>query len=608
MSHLYSLKYFKDPVYGYIFLPVRLVEDVVDNPVFQRLRHIRQNSLASLVYPHIEHSRFSHSLGVGHLALEALRAITDNTRTILNQLENIAKEKSSSELFDKINGLNCLLKIIDCIKDYIVAVGLLHDIGHMPYSHVYESSLQEVDTIFGNKSETYTLEHTSMDFVSRILQLMKKLNGFHSINLNILNLLLNSAFETIPTIELAETLDKLLKRNEEDKHLNECLTNNNIECVNNPKILRYALLMLLRLVHDLFNSNLDLDRADYLLRDSIEAGTRYGLYDIERLINVLVIIPLDPRSENARHSVLGVLDKGISIVENILINRAYMYSEVYLHRITATYNSLLSRFIALLIKLSSICQYECLEILNPRRLLKNNEIQFLKLTDEYIATILNDMGVHSLDIEKNNRGYRDNIIDKCINEHNQQISINECVTLHLIPYVLSTRKHPQIYYTLGAEKTAYDNAEKNMSTIRELIKRNPLLLLWLERKSVYTREKTYKNIKYHLSIRVLLRKENSLSDRNIEDLGILRDIYDATYYRVVVISPIKLSKSRIDKNIKVKGKFDIRSHEYREISLNIFKHCLELKGIETSKLEQKFEEFINELEKDTSTLLKLLFS
>jgi len=86
---------------------------IIDNPLFQRLRRIRQLSGAHLTYPAAQHSRFEHSLGVMHIASQAGFAL--NEKGFLNS--------------DDVQ----ILRL----------AGLLHDIGHGPFSHLFEEIIQE---------------------------------------------------------------------------------------------------------------------------------------------------------------------------------------------------------------------------------------------------------------------------------------------------------------------------------------------------------------------------------------------------------------------------------------------------------------------------------
>ena len=101
-----------DPIHDFI----RVYEhelSIIDNPIFQRLRRIRQLSGAHLTYPAAQHTRFEHSLGVMHIA--SLAGHTLNEKEIFKS--------------DDIE----ILRL----------AGLLHDIGHGPFSHLFEEMIQE---------------------------------------------------------------------------------------------------------------------------------------------------------------------------------------------------------------------------------------------------------------------------------------------------------------------------------------------------------------------------------------------------------------------------------------------------------------------------------
>ncbi len=101
-----------DPIHDFI----RVYEhelSIIDNPIFQRLRRIRQLTGAHLTYPAAQHTRFEHSLGVMHIASLAGHAL--NEKKIIK---------------------------LDDIKILRLA-GLLHDIGHGPFSHLFEEMIQE---------------------------------------------------------------------------------------------------------------------------------------------------------------------------------------------------------------------------------------------------------------------------------------------------------------------------------------------------------------------------------------------------------------------------------------------------------------------------------
>ena len=100
----------RDPLWNNIRLdPLALA--LLETPVVQRLRYVRQLGLAFLVYPGATHSRFEHALGAWHLAGVALRLL---------------EERGA-------------LEGIDARAQQIVrAAALLHDVGHYPFSHALE--------------------------------------------------------------------------------------------------------------------------------------------------------------------------------------------------------------------------------------------------------------------------------------------------------------------------------------------------------------------------------------------------------------------------------------------------------------------------------------
>ncbi|WP_121821626.1 HD domain-containing protein [Halostella salina] len=100
------MKTIKDSVHDHITVD-GVARDLLDTPAVQRLRRIKQLGTVSLVYPSANHTRFEHSLGVYHLACEAL-----------DQL-GVSGDRAAR----------------------VEAAALLHDVGHSPYSHNVEALL-----------------------------------------------------------------------------------------------------------------------------------------------------------------------------------------------------------------------------------------------------------------------------------------------------------------------------------------------------------------------------------------------------------------------------------------------------------------------------------
>ncbi len=101
-----------DPIHDFIRVYDHELK-IIDTPIFQRLRRIRQLSGAHLTYPAAQHTRFEHSLGVMHIASQAGQALN---------------EKGILKSYD-----------IEVLR----LAGLLHDIGHGPFSHLFEEVIQQ---------------------------------------------------------------------------------------------------------------------------------------------------------------------------------------------------------------------------------------------------------------------------------------------------------------------------------------------------------------------------------------------------------------------------------------------------------------------------------
>ncbi|MEM2160829.1 MAG: HD domain-containing protein [Candidatus Nitrosotenuis sp.] len=100
-----------DPIHDFIRVYDTELK-IIDLPIFQRLRRIRQLSGAHLTYPSAQHSRFEHSLGVMHIAGQAANALKEKGFLKSDQIQEIR------------------------------LAALLHDVGHGPFSHLFEEVLQ----------------------------------------------------------------------------------------------------------------------------------------------------------------------------------------------------------------------------------------------------------------------------------------------------------------------------------------------------------------------------------------------------------------------------------------------------------------------------------
>ena len=259
--------YIRDPIHGFIELS-EWEREIINHPVFQRLRRIRQLAWTDMVYPGASHNRFEHSIGVMHVATRMFRNIRHRSETILKNEANYKDEGLGRELA------------------FIRICSLLHDIGHGPFSHAAE----ELMPISESTGKPYEHEAYSSEAVSLMEDVIN-----HPINKK------NYGFtvQDIKDFLSGEVADesRLLWRN-------------------------------------LLSSQLDADRADYLLRDSHHIGVAYGRYDLDRLVSTLTVA-IDPETDAP---VLAVEEGGWHASEGFILARYMMFTQVYFHKTRRAYD------------------------------------------------------------------------------------------------------------------------------------------------------------------------------------------------------------------------------------------------------------------------------
>jgi uncharacterized protein len=257
---------------------------VVDSAPVQRLRHIQQLALTSLIYPGATHRRFEHSLGVMELAGRIYDVVTGR------DLRPEVKEALQVDLADP--------GVRNYWRRAVRLAALCHDTGHLPFSHAAEKDLLPEGWHHERLTESW-LESPGM----------AELFG-----------------ELIPPVK-AEHVIKLAVG---PRKLTKGWTFSTWEAILSEII-----------VGDSFGA----DRMDYLLRDSLHSGVAYGRFDHFRLVDTLSILP-SVAGEELGEPALGVEEGGLLSAEALVHARYLMYSQVYLHAVRRIYDIHLKDFLA----------------------------------------------------------------------------------------------------------------------------------------------------------------------------------------------------------------------------------------------------------------------
>jgi len=264
-----DFKIIHDAIHGSIkFEDVTL--RLLETPEMQRLSGIKQLGLGYLVFPGANHTRLEHSIGVGYVAGR------------MGEVLGLPKEE------------------IDLLK----AAGMLHDLGHSPFSHTLEYLLYEKTKLDHMEITTKIIEG-KIDLLEGL-----EIEGRERIH----EILADYGLDTkqICKMILGKTKEITLEDFEKKR-----------EYFGDDK--NYLINMI--------SGSLDADQLDYLLRDAHYTGVAHGAIDFPRILHTLKI----------KNGELMVDKKGVPALEGMLVARALMYSAVYFHKTNRIGELMLSR-------------------------------------------------------------------------------------------------------------------------------------------------------------------------------------------------------------------------------------------------------------------------
>jgi HD superfamily phosphohydrolase len=260
----------RDPVHGLLAFEseeASVVPRLLASREVQRLRRIKQLGVTSLAFPGAEHTRFAHALGTAHVM-----------GRLLTRLRNI---QESIPFWQRVSS--------DRAQDALAAA-LLHDVGHGPLSHLFESALPAVPyheewsmrVLLDPSTEVHrTLAQTDPGRPARVAGLLR---GRHEL----------------------------------------------------PYLARAV------------SGAIDVDRCDYLLRDAHATGVRYGDFDLDWLLRSLRFgLPQDEAAPPL--AIDGY--KGLVAIEEFLLARFFMFQQVYFHKSTRAAEFMIRTALALAVRL-----------------------------------------------------------------------------------------------------------------------------------------------------------------------------------------------------------------------------------------------------------------
>ncbi len=265
----------RDPVHGLIVFDSdsdKVAWKLIETSEFQRLRRIKQLGFSEFTFPGATHNRFSHSVGVYQNARKLMKVV----------------QESEGKEYDKIRA------------EAVLYAALLHDVGHGPFSHAFESAREEIAK---SRDEDATDNHEI--YSARIIRNTE--GGIYPILEDQRTGLSN---EVAAIIEADDPVD---------------------------------------IYHAVISSSFDADRLDFLVRDRYMTGTGTGAIDedwlIDNLTEKLVAVSQDDDDEPQMVPTFVFKLKGRQAAEDFLLARYRLYTEVYLHKTTRGMETMLSRLL-----------------------------------------------------------------------------------------------------------------------------------------------------------------------------------------------------------------------------------------------------------------------
>jgi HD superfamily phosphohydrolase len=317
----------RDPVHGYIAFTA-IERALLDHPIAQRLRYVGQSAAAHLVFPEMRVSRMAHSLGSMYLAsrfmeaalanaheaerariLSACRALVERHAPLgvgVDAEETIAQQ---GLLAGRDRGPQDRIAVL-IVEQALRLASLVHDLGHLPFSHDFEYALAEH---FRGRPE-------ARDRAKNLLAPGPGGDAVHErIGYALAGVVQRSVFnERLAGTALSKPAEVAL-----------LIARDILDAPAAPELDADEHAAVVSWLHSLVAGELDVDRADYVLRDVRHYGLAAAGYDLDRLVDHIAPVLVEQRRMETT-----VLPQGVSAAEAFLVARFRMYAwAVYHHKI-----------------------------------------------------------------------------------------------------------------------------------------------------------------------------------------------------------------------------------------------------------------------------------
>lgn len=397
--------------------------EIISTPIFNRLQRISQSSLAFLTFPSNKVKRFEHSVGTMYLSGEIFynsicnsddRVASEFFETIVSEIKEWRSATRQTELPRELKNVKSdkILKESPYPRcpfyysyfpanldnkyafPYYVAfesirvAGLLHDVGHLPYSHILENALKNL--YINAENDLHIDENVKSEFLDIMSPFVKGNDAIHE---EFGKLLVNSIKQCV--------LDNLSHEQESDISYFFLLLVFDFA----QKILcsKFTDNTVFADMHLIISGVVDSDRLDYCSRDYYCAALDKSIFNYKRFFQGYTLISKKLEGDNHTHFLFAPSVKNLLMIEELLRKRYRIYSDINYHHRVHKHEIILEKVICdlgvrelenmeTIENLPNVLPLEVSSIWKLVKELKNDtmwlEYQLIQMDDSWLDTLL----------------------------------------------------------------------------------------------------------------------------------------------------------------------------------------------------------------------------